>query len=94
LTAFLNSKGQIRKLKNSLMNTQIENVLVFRSNIGTEEDMERVSSVLDGHPMIEQWSLDLNDVDFVLRVISCSLKQCDVIALVANCGYACEELGD
>jgi len=76
------------------MNTNIENVLVFRSNIRTEEDIEQISNALDAHPMIDTWSVDLTDADYVLRVISCSLKECDVIKLIGGCGYTCEELGD
>ena len=76
------------------MKTQIENVMVFRSNIGTENDVDQVSNAFDAHPDIEEWSVDLNDSDNVLRIVSCKLKEHDVIKLVKGCGYNCEELID
>ncbi|MBA3828443.1 MAG: hypothetical protein H0X33_05860 [Taibaiella sp.] len=76
------------------MNRNPEHVLVFRSNIKTENDKYRVSSLLDTHPLIKDWSVDTSDEDCVLRVVSEQLQQEQIIHLVSKCGYQCEELQD
>jgi hypothetical protein len=74
------------------MNT--EHILVFRSNIKTASDRFAVERVLDSHPHIDQWTVDCDDTDCVLRVVSSKLTHKQVIAMVTKCGYNCEELID
>ncbi len=74
------------------MNT--ENILLFKSNIKTASDKFAVERILDIHPHIEQWTVDQQDEDCVLRVISPRLTHNHVIDMVKGCGYHCEELKD
>jgi hypothetical protein len=69
-----------------------DNIFIFKTNICTEYDKQRLQSLLDGHDAIEQWNVDLDDEDYVLRVISCSLDHQKIINLINTHGYQCCEL--
>lgn len=71
-----------------------ENILLFKSNIKTVSDRFAVERILDIHPQIDQWTIDQQDEDCVLRVISERLTHKHIIDMVAGCGYRCEEMTD
>jgi hypothetical protein len=70
------------------------NILVFRSDIKTPEDKNRISQAFDKNPSIIHWNVDFNDHEFVLRVESENQIGEDIIGMVKSCGYYCEELPD
>ena len=76
------------------MNSNFDNILLFKTNIQTTADMHYVQPVLDRHPQIAKWSIDMDDDDRVLRITSSSLTHTHVIDMVALHGYQCEELKD
>jgi hypothetical protein len=69
-------------------------VLVFRTNIRYKKDIKTLAAVLDDHPFISKWNVDLDDDEKILRIVS--LENCanEYILLVKNAGYSCEELND
>ncbi len=70
------------------------NILIFRSNIKTNYDRISVERMLDMHPHIDEWTLDQQDEDCVLRVVTGRLNSKQVVDIVKNCGYICEEMQD
>jgi hypothetical protein len=74
------------------MTESIENIHVFKTNIATEADSHVIRNVLDRHKKIEKWSIDINDTDKVLRIVSCSIHPTEIIELINNNGYQCHEL--
>lgn len=72
-------------------NAPIE-VLVFKTNLSNENRIADVESSLDIHPGIYKWNIDLNDCDYVLRIVSRNITVAEVEQLVLNAGYYCEEL--
>jgi hypothetical protein len=69
-------------------------VLVFKTNIKCKDDVRCLAPILDSSIGITKWSVDLSDVDNVLRIES-EHSDCEkVITLVTNAGYICEELLD
>lgn len=74
------------------MTNNLEHIHIFKSNIKTDADKHYVKSILDQHPLIEDWSVDLDDEDRVLRVISNKLTRVKIMELISICGYTCEEL--
>ncbi len=76
------------------MEQQFDNILIFRSDIQTEADTHRIGMMLDNHPWIERWCVDLDDDERILRVVSAKLKHTNIVDIVAGCGYSCEELKD
>lgn len=76
------------------MNKQIK-ILVFKTNLETEEGIRAVSTVLDDHPQILRWNVDQWDIDNVLRVEAYDASSPGaIIDLVRNVGFICDELPD
>ncbi|MBI3882823.1 MAG: hypothetical protein HY305_00995 [Sphingobacteriales bacterium] len=70
----------------------LNQIHVFKTNIDTEADKLSVKLILDGNEHIQQWNVDLHDVDRVLRIISSTIHPTQVIQLINNHGYQCSEL--
>ncbi|WEK18550.1 MAG: hypothetical protein P0Y49_17305 [Candidatus Pedobacter colombiensis] len=73
------------------MDINIEDILLFKTNIQTEDDKRYVGKIMEEHG-IGQWTVDVHDVDCVLRIVSSPLTLEEVIALVMKNGYHCEVL--
>ncbi|SEW39068.1 hypothetical protein [Chitinophaga arvensicola] len=69
-------------------------ILIFKTNIATAEDRSKVAPLLNGQPFIEQWTVDIEDVDCVLRVVTAEPAPQPIIALVNAGSYECTELED
>jgi hypothetical protein len=67
-------------------------ILVFKTNLTDTKRISDVESVLDIHPQIVQWNVDLNDCDNVLRIVSKNMPAQEVENILLNAGYYCEEL--
>lgn len=71
------------------------NILIFRTDISTQKEVKRVKPLFNERSNISQWSIDLEDIDNVLRLeVSDDVKEEDIISLVETCGFLCEELPD
>jgi hypothetical protein len=79
-------------MENESISTQY--VLVFRTNIRHNDDIRQLAPTLDGCLGILRWSVDLTDVDKVLRIESQDDDHSKVIGLMNTAGYFCEELLD
>jgi hypothetical protein len=73
------------------MEPDFKHILLFKTNIQTAEDKTLIAKVMEKNK-IEQWTIDQQDVDCVLRIVSTVLKLDEVIHLVSKNGYRCEEL--
>lgn len=69
-------------------------ILVFKTNIATQEDRSKVAPVLDQQPFIQKWTVDIEDVDRVLRVVANEPAIDNIIELVRASDYECAELLD
>lgn len=69
-----------------------QQILIFKTNIQTQGDKFYIKPYLDKHPLISQWNIDLEDIDNVLRVVARHLDHQDIIRLITQRGYYCEEL--
>jgi len=69
-------------------------ILVFKTNIETDDAHHHVRGVLDAHPHIHTWHIDREDVDKVLRIESPLNISHDIINNIKQAGYHCEELPD
>ena len=67
-------------------------ILVFKTNLTDTKRISDVESLLDIHPHIVQWNVDLNDCDNVLRIVSRNIEAQEVENMLLNAGYYCEEL--
>jgi hypothetical protein len=69
-------------------------VLVFKTNIRNESDVQKVALLLNADEKIMQWNVALDDSDKVLRIASHRMQPVDVIGLLTQAGFFCEELPD
>lgn len=67
-------------------------ILVFKTNLTDTKRISDVESLLDIHPHIVQWNVDLNDCDNILRIVSRNIQAQEVENMLLNAGYYCEEL--
>jgi hypothetical protein len=67
-------------------------ILVFKTNLTDHDRVEEAAPSLDIHPLIFQWNVDLNDNDYILRVVGKNIPPAEVEQMVMNAGYWCEEL--
>jgi hypothetical protein len=74
------------------MTQHTDHIHVFKSNINSEADADYIRPALDNNPKIECWSVDLNDPDFVLRIVAPHITKPEIVKLVGLLGYECSEL--
>ncbi|RKR84783.1 hypothetical protein BDD43_5036 [Mucilaginibacter gracilis] len=67
-------------------------VLIFKTNIKTQGDKFTLKPLLDAHPLISHWNVDLEDIDCVLRIVTSHLCQQNIADLLTRRGYYCTEL--
>lgn len=71
-------------------NTQ--NILVFATNIRTNNDKQLISQTLNEISEIYQWNIDQEDIDCVLRVVSKTLSEEQIINIVNKHDFNCKPL--
>jgi len=69
-------------------------VLVFKTNVSSDDDVEKVRRALASKNNITRWNIDRDDVDKVLRIECEQLQPQAVIRLLGDAGFVCEELPD
>ncbi len=74
------------------METDFNNILIFGTNIKTENDKQIISKLLNTNPEIEQWNIDLEDIDSVLRIESQTLNAAQIIKIITEQDFKCSEL--
>lgn len=72
----------------------VKQVMVFRTNIRSQKDVRKVKGMLNDRFGRAGWSLDLADIDKVLRIETQSLTLERVIQVIEQAGYCCAELPD
>lgn len=69
-------------------------IWIFRTNLRFKKDVQKVGLLLDQLPAVKRWNVALDDCDRILRVESDDLHARDIIHLMQETGYFCEELPD
>jgi hypothetical protein len=72
----------------------ITDILIFKTNIDSQHDIERIAQVLEQDQRILKWNVDLEDIDHILRIESREHNPSFVIQLISREGFLCEELSD
>ncbi len=71
------------------------NLHIFKTNILTIESLEFIIPVFKENTNILKWSIDIEDVDKVLKVNTQeNTSESDIINLVTQKGFFCEVLSD
>lgn len=67
-------------------------ILIYRTNIVSERHRDSLSDLFGQLSGVEEWSVDLEDIDKVLRVVCKDAAGTDVAEAVRTLGFECEEL--
>ncbi len=74
---------------------KMDNVFIFKTNVNSNYDVTIVNSILSKFPQVKRSTIDLRDVDKVLRVEYGNNIEMELIVNKINqLGYYCEELPD
>ena len=74
------------------MNTNLDPILIFATNIKTELDKQKLAEILNLNSEIQLWHNDLEDIDSVLRIESETLTAQQIISLIEQHDFECTEL--
>ncbi|WP_348798525.1 hypothetical protein [Flavobacterium adhaerens] len=74
------------------MKNQLENILIFATNIKTQDDKQSIKEILDHNSEIYQWHIDQEDIDCVLRIETNTLTETEIIKLVNEQNFSCKIL--
>ncbi len=67
-------------------------VWIYKTSISSKLHIRKIARSLDLHVSISGWSVDIEDVDNVLRIESQETEEPLFKELVKNAGYECEVL--
>jgi hypothetical protein len=74
------------------MTEDLTNILIFKTNISTFSDKLRLQKLFLEKGAVDEWHVDSEDVDCVLRVVSSAISAGEIIQLLGQAGFECEEL--
>lgn len=69
-------------------------VLIFKTNVESEEQLQQAGLLLNAADSVIKWNIDREDIDNVLRVESTLPHIDDIMKIMVDAGFACEELID
>ena len=69
-----------------------DHILLFKTSCSSMADKKALQVLLENQRGIEEWNLDLDDCDKVLRIISHEINHEHIIRLMNDHGYECCEL--
>ena len=67
-------------------------VLILKTNIRYKKQVNKVAPLLNERNSIARWNIDLNDIDKVLRIESDDMALTEIVQLIEEAGFYCEEL--
>jgi len=70
----------------------LKQILVLKTSLAAKSEIKRIGILLDSHPQIVEWNVDLEDCDKVLRVACYGLTETDIAEVLRRAGYKAEKL--
>jgi len=68
-------------------------ILVLKTSLTARSEVEKIGILLNAHPQIVKWDIDLDDCDKVLRIESSNgLTEADIAEVLRKIGYEAEKL--
>jgi hypothetical protein len=73
--------------------TKALKIQIFKTNVQTKSELHVLEPLFNSNSHILKWTIDLEDIDKVLKVESHdNLSETDIINLLKSGGFYCEEL--
>ena len=70
------------------------NVWILKTNISSQSEFEKVKNTFDRNLDIYECTIDLDDIDKVVRIITNDLTLNAAESKIQNLGFFCKELED
>ena len=67
-------------------------ILIFETNINTTEDLIKVRQLLTAESRIKNWSVDMDDIDKILRIESINISSDSIENLLSEADFQCRSL--
>jgi hypothetical protein len=68
------------------------NALILKTNINSSAEFSKVKNMFDQHSDVHECTIDLEDTDKVVRIISNELTIREAESKIQNLGFFCQEL--
>lgn len=66
---------------------------VLKTDLKSLQEVNRIAPILDLHPSINNWTVDINDIDNILRIVGDdALEEQQIIPLLNQFGVQIESL--
>ena len=70
-------------------------LFILRTDVKNRAGLKFISPLLNQHPGVNRWTIDLEDIDRVLRIeASETAREIEIIALLNLSGIMCAKLPD
>jgi hypothetical protein len=73
------------------MENLLNHIHIFKTNIG-KENLREVRKIFSRNKFIQQWNVDTEDCDRVLRIVSEQLSESEIRTMVCHYGFECADL--
>ncbi|MCM4173800.1 hypothetical protein DHD32_20200 [Arenibacter sp. TNZ] len=71
------------------------NILILKTNIKSKKKVKIIKPIFNQHPSIIKWSVDIEDIDNVLRIEATgNIEERDIIRILKSNGFYSEDLND
>lgn len=87
-----NTSMQLRKKNQGYSNRMSDEILIFRTSVRTEKDIERIGVLFVHKSCIHKWNVDFEDWEKVLRIESHGITETDVINILQTINIYISEL--
>lgn len=74
------------------MKNTLSDILVFATNIRTNRDKKLISRIFDEHSEIQEWNIDQEDIDCVLRIVTKKLSEEQIVHILQQQNFNCTPL--
>lgn len=67
-------------------------ILILKTSLVSKHEIEHISPLLDGNPLINNWNVDLEDCDKVLQIECYGLNEIDIVEMLQHADVEAEKL--
>jgi hypothetical protein len=67
-------------------------IMVFKTSLTSPVEIKLLSGILDNHPCIVEWNIDLDDWEKILKIKSRGIEANEVKSILGNLGILSHEI--
>lgn len=82
----------IKKSSTTEANSNKNDILIFRTSITTEQEIEKIKRLFAQHSQIHKWNVDFEDWEKILRIESTGIMATDIINMLQKINICISEL--